>query len=387
MPSSDKSLTAAPDRRPVIAVSANNCWNLLHFRSALLTGLQQAGYRVVALAPLDRDTAELKRRGVEVLPVPIARSGMNPLIDARLLWRYVRALRSLRPAAYCGFTIKPNVYGAIAARLAGVPAINNVTGLATPFLSRGIVWAVAERLYRAAFSRSHTVFFHNSEDLRIFVEEGIVRPDQGRVIPGSGIDLEHFKPEEEDEPAAGEAAIMLFIGRLILHKGVREFVEAARIVRQRYPNMRFQLLGDPDPGNPTSVAKDELQSWIREGIVEHLGEHDNVRPFVRAATAVVLPSYREGMSRALLEGASMARPLIGSDVPGSRELVEEGVTGALCKPRDALSLAAAMERIGGLLPDALRALGLAARDKIEREFSEQVVVDAYLRVLDEAIGC
>src|SRR5207253_2180003 len=145
---------AEADRRPVVVLSANNCWNLVNFRSALLTGLEQAGYRVVALAPLDSSAGELRRRGIEVQPIRIARSGMNPLTDARLLIRYVRALRALRPAAYCGFTIKPNVYGAIAARLTGVPAINNVTGLATPYLSAGLVWALAERLYRFAFRRS-----------------------------------------------------------------------------------------------------------------------------------------------------------------------------------------------------------------------------------------
>ena len=162
---------------PVVVLSVNNCWNLVNFRGALLPALQHAGYRIVAFAPLDSHAEELRRRGVEIQPIPIARSGMNPLTDARLLVRYVRALRALRPAAYCGFTIKPNVYGAIAARLTGVPAINNVTGLATPYLSEGVVWALAERLYRFAFKRSHTVFFHNREDLDIMVARRVIRPE------------------------------------------------------------------------------------------------------------------------------------------------------------------------------------------------------------------
>jgi glycosyltransferase involved in cell wall biosynthesis len=370
----------------VVVLSANNCWNLVNFRAPLLSGLQEAGYRVVAFAPLDSHAEELRRRGIEVQPVPIARSGMNPATDARLLIRYVRMLRALRPAAYCGFTIKPNVYGAIAARLTGIPAINNVTGLATPYLSEGLVWALAKRLYRFAFRRSHTVFFHNDEDLEIFVKEGIIRAEQGRVIPGSGVNLEHFKPDKDGGAADPAGLRFLFFGRLILHKGIREFIEAARLLRPSMPDARFQLLGNPDPGNPTSVSEDELQSWIAEGVVEHLGEHGDVRPFIRAASVVVLPTYREGMARALLEGAAMGKPLIGSDVAGSRELVDEGVTGALCRARDAQSLADAMERIGRLPPERRRRMGRAARQKVEREFSEDLVVQAYLSVLKEAVG-
>ena len=375
---------AGTDHRPIVVLSANNCWNLVNFRAPLLTGLQEAGYRIVAFAPLDGHSDDLRRQGVEVCPVPIARSGMNPVIDARLLGRYIQMLRRLRPAAYCGFTIKPNVYGALAARLTGVPAINNVTGLATPFLSEGLVWAVAERLYRFAFKRSRTVFYHNEEDLRLMLERKVIRPDQGRLIPGSGVNLEQFKPDGE---APDERPLrFLFFGRLILHKGIREFIDAARIVRCLIPYAHFQLLGNPDPGNPTSVSEQELQSWIAEGIIEHLGEHRDVRPYIRQASVVVLPTYREGLSRALLEGAAMGTPLIGTDVAGSRDLIEDGVTGLLCRARDASSLAQAMERMGAMPRERIQEMGRAGRAKAEREFSEEVVVRAYLDALHAIIG-
>lgn len=382
-PRGDASPAADRDSRPVVVLSANNCWNLANFRAPLLTGLQDAGYRIVAFAPLDSHADDLRAKGVEVRDVPIARSGMNPIIDAYLLVRYVRMLRALRPAAYCGFTIKPNVYGAIAARLAGVPAINNVTGLATPYLSEGLMWAVAERLYRVAFRRSQTVFYHNPEDLRLMIERKVVRPGQGRVIPGSGVNLEQFSPAREN----GEEKPLrfLFFGRLILHKGIREFIDAVRLLRPIMPGARFQLLGNPDPGNPTSVSDQELKSWIDEGIVEHLGEHRDVRPFIAQSSVVVLPTYREGLSRALLEGAAMGKPLIGTDVAGSRELIDDGVTGLLCKARDAGSLAAAMERIAEMPREQLKAMGAAGRKKMEREFGEERVVDAYLDVLKDAI--
>jgi glycosyltransferase involved in cell wall biosynthesis len=372
-------------KRPIVVLSANNCWNLANFRTPLLSGLQGAGYGVVAFAPLDAHAQDLRRMGVEVWPVPVARSGMNPITDARLLLRYVRMLRSLRPAAYCGFTIKPNVYGAIAARIAGVPAITNVTGLATPFLSEGLVWAVAERLYRFAFRRAHTVFYHNEEDLRLMIERRVVRPGQGRVIPGSGVNLDHFKPEDEALPPEAPPRF-LFFGRLILHKGIREFIDAAKMLRPVIPQARFLLLGNPDPGNPTSVSDQELRSWVSDGIVEHLGEHRDVRPYIRQSSVVVLPTYREGLSRALLEGAAMGKPLIGTDVAGSRDLIEEGVTGLLVEPRDAGSLAAAMRKLAEMPPAQLREMGRAGRRKAEREFSEERVVRAYLDVLKEVVA-
>jgi len=366
-----------------VILSSNSCWNLVNYRACLISGLTDAGYRLVAFAPLDEHAAQLRRTGVEVWPVRLARSGTNPIADAWLLINYVRALHALRPAAYCSFTIKPNVYGSIAARLTQVPAINNVTGLGTMFLSKSLTWRFAAQLYRTAFKRSRAIFFHNEEDLRIFVDEGIIQPEQGRLIPGSGVNLEYFKPG--DVFGADGGPTFLFIGRAIRDKGIVEFAEAARQLRGRLPKARFQVLGNPDSANPTSITTAEFQSWIDEGLIEHVGEHPDVRPFIQSATAVVLPSYREGMSRALLEGAAMAKPLIGSDVPGCRELIEDGVTGVLCKARDAASLAAAMERIGGMPSEKHREMGLAARAKVERDFSEKIVVEAYLAALSEAV--
>jgi glycosyltransferase involved in cell wall biosynthesis len=362
--------------------SANSCWNLIHFRKALLEGISQAGFRSIALVPTDTQARELESRGIEVRHVPMERSGMNPLSDMRLTLHYFQLLRELQPAAFCGFTIKPNVYGTIAARVAGVPVIANITGIGTPFLSEGVVWRVAELLYRIALKRSAVVFFHNRDDLGQFVARGIVRPKQGRLIPGSGVDLHHFAPGDD---RGGEGPpLFLFIGRLIRHKGIREFVEAARMVRKINPDARFQLLGSLDPGNPTSVTDRELRSWLEEGVVEHLGEQGDVRPFIQRSTAVVLPSYREGMPRALLEAAAMAKPLVGSDVPGCRDLIGE-CEGFLCAARDAPSLAHAMVAVAALPAEARRAMGLAARRKVESEFSDSLVVSAYLGALSEII--
>jgi glycosyltransferase involved in cell wall biosynthesis len=285
-------------------------------------------------------------------------------------------LGRLHPFAYIGFTIKPNIYGAIAASAFGIPAIANVSGLGTAFIRPGALQRIVTALYRAAFRRV-VVFFENADDRRLFVDRKIVREQQTRLVPGSGIDLDRFAVV--DLPAAG--VVFLLIGRVIGDKGVREFVDAARSLRQRRPDFRFQLLGGIDEGNRTSIQRSELETWSEEGAIEYLGETNDVRPFIAKASAVVLPSYREGLPRSLLEGAAMGRPLIATDVPGCRDVVDDGVNGFLCEPHDPASLSAAMERLG-TLPERQRAsMGAASSRKVQEQFREALVIRAYLDVL------
>ncbi|MFL6751769.1 MAG: glycosyltransferase family 4 protein [Sphingomicrobium sp.] len=374
---------AEPDERPgaprpMVVLSANSTWNIVNFRAGLIRALRSAGYAPVVIAPRDAAAdSRMRELGVECITVPIDRSGVNPAADLRLLRAYRRLLERLRPAAYLGYTIKPNIYGAMAAARLGIPAIPNVSGLGTAFIRNGLLQQIVLRLYRIGFRRAPVVFFQNAEDRQLFVERRIVRPDQARVLPGSGVDLERFSPA----PAPGGPPAFLFIGRLLRDKGVAEFIAAARLLRRELPEARFQLLGPIDDANRTAVDPHELQSWISEGVVEHLGTTDDVRPFIAAATAVVLPSYREGLPRSLLEAGAMERPLIATDVPGCREVVEDGINGLLCKVRDPQSLAAAMRRIAGMPAAELAAMGAAARQRVQDRFSEAVVVGIYLDVL------
>ncbi|MBA3666247.1 MAG: glycosyltransferase family 4 protein [Sphingomonas sp.] len=363
---------------PTILISANSLFNIVNFRAGLVRGIAAEGFRPILVAPLDPAFEPLTTLNAETIAVRIDRSGINPLIDAALLLAYWQLCRRKRPAAYLGFTIKPNIYGALAARAAGVPSILNVSGLGTAFLSSGLFAWFISHLYRVAFNRAATVFFQNPDDRDLFLTRKIVRPEQVRLLPGSGIDLDRFRPIEVDP---GAEPVFLFIGRLIADKGVREFVEAAGQVRQTHPGARFQLLGAIDPGNRTSVTPTELERWVRLGTVEHLGQMDDVRPAIAAASAVVLPSYREGLPRSLLEGGAMGRPLIATDVPGNRELVEEGLTGMSCRPRDASSLAEAVRRFLDLEAVGRRALGQAALERVRGRFGERKVIDAYLGAL------
>ena len=343
-----------------------------------MRALQAAGYDAAVIAPPDPAAdARMRDLGVERIPIEIDRKGLNPLSDLRLMLKYRSLLKQLRPAAYLSYTIKPNIYGSFAAASLGIPAFPNVSGLGTAFIQGGALQTLVTQLYRIGFARAPAVFFQNSEDRTLFVDRGIVRADRAQVLPGSGVDLQHFVPA----PLPSGPAIFLFIGRLLRDKGVLEFVEAARALRGEHPEVRFQLLGGLDEGNRTGIRKAELESWIAEGSIEHLETTDDVRPFIAAATAVVLPSYREGLPRSLLEAGAMGRPLIATDVPGCRDVVEDGVNGYLCNVRDATSLAAAMRRLLELRPEQQLAMGEAARRLVEERFSEAFVVRTYLSVL------
>jgi glycosyltransferase involved in cell wall biosynthesis len=359
-----------------IVLSANSDWNIANFRPGLICALRGAGYDPVVIAPQDPAADDRMRElDVERIPIRIDRSGLNPVADLRLLADYRRLLGRIQPAAYLGFTIKPNIYGSMAAATLGIPAIPNVSGLGTAFIRRGVLQSIVTALYRRGFSKAPAVFFQNDEDRSLFVGRRIVRAKQSRVLPGSGVDLSRFAPAAPNEGPP----VFLLVARLLRDKGVIEFVQAARSLGSQ--GMHFQLLGPIDEGNRTAIGRLELERWVEEGVIEYLGVTDDVRPFLAAATAVVLPSYREGMPRSLLEAAAMGRPLIAADVPGCRDVVEDGVNGYLCTVRDPVSLASAMRRLAALPPTDRMAMGEAARRKVQEQFSEELVIGAYLEVL------
>jgi len=365
--------------RPVV-IAANSAWNIVNFRSGLIRALKAADYEPTVIAPHDPDLdGAIRALGIEWLPIAIDRGGLNPLADLRLLRSYRRLLRKLGPDAFLGFTIKPNIYGAMASRGLGIPVIANISGLGTAFIKSGLLTGFVAALYQFALQRAAVVFFQNPDDGRLFLEKRIVRDGQARVIPGSGIDLDRFGAT----PLPAGSPKFLLIARLLGDKGIREYAEAARLLRVELPRAKFQLLGPLDPDNRTAISKAELDEWVAEGVIQYLGETDDVRPFIARASAVVLPSYREGLPRSLLEGAAMARPLIATNVPGCRQLVTENVTGLLCEPRNPASLANAMRTLAQMPMRTRSAMGQAARAMVEQSFSEKVVVSFYLDALKQ----
>lgn len=363
-----------------ILMTVNAAWNIWNFRRPLVEALAGAGHRITVLAPPDDAVPELERMGCRVRPLKMSVKGLNPLEDLKLQRRFGRIFREERPDAVLSYTIKNNVFGARAAKSAGVPFLPNVTGLGTAFLSGKLLQTVTEQLYRRSFATLPVVFFQNADDLGLFIDRRLVQPDQARLLPGSGIDLQRFAPAPM--PVAEAPPVFLMIARLLRDKGVLEFVEAARRVKTRYPQTRFQLLGAVGSENRSAIDRLTVKDWVAEGVVEYLGTTADVRPAIAAASCVVLPSYREGAPRTLIEAAAMARPLIATDVPGCRAVVDHDVSGFLCRVRSAESLAAEMERFLVLPTDARQAMGAAGRAKMEREYDQALVVGAYCAAME-----
>ena len=370
-------VTAMP--RPLhILATVNSAWNIWNFRRPVIAALLADGHRVTVLAPEDDSVGRLEQMGCRVLPLRMDQKGVNPMRDLGLVQRLRTAFGAERPDVVLSYTIKNNIYGALAARSLGIPFIPNVSGLGTAFLSGNALQRVAEWLYRGAFQALPTVFFQNSEDRDLFVARCLVRQEQARVLPGSGIDLDHFAPAAYP---AGEAPTFLMIARLLRDKGVHEFVEAARLVKATHPQVRFQLLGAVDSQNRTAIGRATVEAWQETHGIEYLGTCEDVRDAIARAHCVVLPSYREGAPRTLIEAAAMARPLIASDVPGCRSVVEHGATGLLCEVRSGESLARACLRFLGLPREAQIALGQAGREKMQREFDQKHIVAAYRQAI------
>lgn len=364
-----------------IAISINAAWNVANFRLGLIRAIQDSGFEVIAIAPPDAHVSRLEAIGCRFLPISMDNKGTNPLKDAILFMRYLAILRRERPAIFLGYTIKPNVYGSLAAQVLGIPVINNVSGLGTAFIRDGLITRIAKRLYRTAFKRSNRVFFQNKDDRQLFVSSGLVIPEQTRILPGSGIDLEHFAPIDHAPAEQNSGVRFLLVARLVFDKGVREYIEAARIARAARPGSQFAILGFLDVENRTAITRTDVNAWIDEGLIDFLGETEDVRPHIAAADCVVLPSYREGTPRTLLEAAAMEKPIITTDVPGCREVVTDGETGLLCSARDAGDLAAKIVNMIDLGSDRRQEMGRAGRVKMKRQFDERLVVSAYLEAL------
>jgi glycosyltransferase involved in cell wall biosynthesis len=370
-----KPLPAEALRRPRVLLIANSGWYLRNFRARLIERLEAGGLEVILAAPPDAETEADFFRQRRFEPLHFSRSGRNPLRELLVLLAFMRLFWRLRPKRVFTWTPKPNLYGCLAGRLLSIPVIPNVSGLGFVFIRNGLMARFLGCCYRFAFKRAPLVFFQNEEDRRAFLAARWVNAAQAQRLPGSGVDLEHFDFRPLPPPAP---FVFLYMGRLLADKGLRELVEAAAKLRRSGHQFVLRVAGFSDPGNPTAISQAGLDKWIAEGAVEYLGSLKDVRPAVATAHCVVLPSYREGVPRSLLEAAAMGRPVIASDTPGCRDALLPDVSGLLCKLRDADSLAACMAQMLGGSAERLAAMGRAGRKHVEERFSEERVLDAYL---------
>lgn len=367
-----------------IAVVSNTAWYLCNFRLNLMLALKDAGHEVVAIAPHDSHADRLRAAGITFEPVAISGAGTHPVKELGSVMQLRRAFRKHGVELVLSNTPKGNLYSALACLSCGVPFVPNVSGLGRVFIQRSAATLIAKAIYRLTFRHAKHVFFQNHDDLTVFVDAGIVRREQCERIPGSGVDLIRFEPAPLPVRAT-TAPVFLLVARLMWDKGVREYIEAARELHATYPQAAFRILGFLDVANPSAIPRVQVESWVREGIIEYLGPTDDVRPFVADADCVVLPSYREGVPRTLLEAAAMARPVIATDAPGCRDTVLDGESGFLCRVADAADLARTFREFIALPLAQRHTMGLRGRQFVEDRFSERFVIDRYLATV-QAIG-
>lgn len=354
---------------PRLLFVVNNPAFFLSHRLPLALAAQRAGYDV-HVATMDGDSVtRIQAHGLTHHVIPMSRSGKNPIQELQTVWALYRLFRQLRPDVVHLVTIKPVLYGGIAARLARVPGIvSAISGLGFVFVAKGakatLIRHVVTQLYRFALGHPNSrVVFQNGNDRDLLRGLGAVRDEQVVMIRGSGVNLADYAAVAEPPPPV----VALMVARLLRDKGVMEFVEAARLLRQDGVDVRLRLVGSIDAGNPASVSQADVQAWQQEGIIEALGERSDIAGLYAASHIAVLPSYREGLPRSLIEAAACGRAVVTTDVPGCRDAIEPDVTGLLVPSHDAKALA---DAIGRLASDSVlrQRMGKAGRELAEREF-------------------
>ncbi len=366
-------------------LTSNTSWSIWNFRLGLMRALKNKGYKVIAIAPKDKYSEYISKEFEYVELKNLDRKGKNPYKDVKLTSEYLKLYRQLKPDLVLNYTIKPNIYSSIACGILKIPCISVVTGLGYVYVNEGILKQITNFLYKAAFKFNKKVIFQNQSDKDIFVKYNVVSDDKAVVIYGSGVDTEKFNPNFCRENKKEDSLTFLMIGRLLWDKGVKEYIEAGRKLKEDHPQVKLLLLGAFDEGNPSAVPEDYIKKWCNEGVIEYLGVTDDVRPFICMSDCIVLPSYREGVPRTLLEALSMEKPIITTNAAGCRDVCVDGLNGFLVQPKNVESLYQAMKKMFNLSIEERNRMGKFGRETVLKNFSESVVIEKYLTIIKNII--
>lgn len=354
-----------------ILILTNNIGGLHAFRKEVVKAICDAGHKVYISTPDDSAMADYFREiGCEIIVTEFDRRGVNPLADFKLMLAYRKLMNQLKSVAVLTYTIKPNIYGGMAARLCRVPQLANVTGLGDAVENGGWMQKLTISLYKMGLGKARRIFFQNESNRNFGIRMGIA-DDSSILLPGSGVNLQHHTYQEY--PVEEGRIRFLYIGRLLKDKGAEELFEAAKAIKAKYPQTEFQIVG-----NVEGDYQKQLDELVADGIVRFLGPQADVRPFIGAVECTIMPSYHEGMSNVNLESAANGRPVITTNVPGCKETVDDGKTGFVIEAKSAKSLEDAIERFIALPYNQKVLMGREGRKKVEREFDRKIVVDAYL---------
>ncbi len=352
----------------------NHDVTIYNFRYELVETLVNKGYDVYISSPNGDRIKFLTDIGCKFIETDVSRHGTNPVTDFKLFVKYLKIMKSIKPDVVLSYTIKPNVYGGMAAAMRGIPFFPNVTGLGMAVNNKGVARNIILTLYKLAFKKAACVFFQNSEN-RKFFEDNKLYNGVYKVIPGSGVNIEKFIPLEYPDK---ERVDFVYISRIMKDKGIEEYFECAEYIEAKYKNVKFHICGFCEDN-----YEERLKDFVRRGIVEYHGMVSDVRTILKDCSALIHPSYHEGMSNVLLEASACARPCLCSDIAGCKEIVADNETGFLFKPGDVESLINAVEKFLNLTCAQRKEMGVYARRKVEKEFDRQIVVDAYLSEINK----
>ncbi|MBI28661.1 MAG: N,N'-diacetylbacillosaminyl-diphospho-undecaprenol alpha-1,3-N-acetylgalactosaminyltransferase [Alphaproteobacteria bacterium MarineAlpha5_Bin11] len=365
-----------------IIISANSSWNIYNFRFGLVSSLIKNNHEVIVLSTIDDYSKKLEEIGCKIIKISLNPNKKSPFDDSLLLINYIYLFYKLKPDIFLGFTIKPNIYGSIAANITNIKVINNISGLGTAFIENNFLQTFIKFLYKLSLRKSFRVFFQNSDDLKLFKRNNLIYSDKSYVIPGSGINLNIYKysPIKEHKTNTN----FLFLGRFLWDKGIYELIKAIRIVKKNNNNVKFNFLGFIEKDNPRGIPENQINEWINEGLINYLGKTDDVRQHIIDSDCVLLPSYREGMPRSLIEAAAIGRPLIASNVAGCKDLIKEDLNGYLCKVKNYQDLCNKLNNFISLPFKERLFMGKESRKIIENKFNEELIIDIYNKAIKSA---
>lgn len=358
-----------------VLILANHATWVYKLRKEIILELLKNGYKVYISSPIGDYVNDLEEMGCIFLHTDIQRRKTNPLQDAKLFLNYLKLLKLVSPDIVLTFTIKPNLYGGIACYISKIPYICNVTGLGSSFLSKGIISRVVLFLSRISYKNANLVFFQNSSDKDLLISKNIIKENYD-LLPGSGVNLEQYKLlsyPDENEPITFN-----FIGRVMKDKGIDEYLEAAKIIKEKYQDVIFNVIGMIDQ----PIYENILNDYQQKEIINYKGFQTNLIPFIEQSSCTINPSYTEGMSNVLLESAACGRPIIASDIPGCKEIISEGINGYTFKVKNVSSLVQIIEEFVHLEYNSKINMGLLGRKKVEQEFNREIIVKKYLEEIE-----
>lgn len=363
-----------------IAFVDNSFWGLLNFRGDVIKALYKEGYQITLIAPFDFDVSLEEYQRIEYIPIKLSRKGKNPFQEIKYLFSLYKIYKEKNFNLIFHYTIKPNIYGNIVAKLNRIDSISIIPGLGHLFIKEDITTKIAEKLYKFALNFSKEVWFLNNDDKELFIKKKLVDERKVKILPGEGINLEKFYPIENNRK--DNKIIFLMVARILWEKGFKEYIEAAEFLKKKYDNLELQLLGIIDEDNPSGVKREIIESYHKKGILNYLGTSSNVKKIIANCDCVVLPSfYKEGVPRTLMEGAAMEKPLITTNIQGCKEVVEHSYNGYLCEPKNSQDLINKMEKFILLSKEEREKFGKNGREKMKKEFDVNIIIEKYKKMV------